>query len=264
MAEPIFKIIKTIKAMLMTKLLTQIIWLLGAVLFFGSIGGCTNSGSNPGNEPLIRVRDRVLTVLEFDKAFEITRSSYPQDFKEEPEDLKNAQLSLLNQLTVEMIILERAEDLGLSISNLEIDKAVSDIKSDYPEDTFEKTLLKSAVSFESWEARLKNRLLMQKVVDTELKDQIVITPEDIARYYEQNFKARAPEAESEDRSNDINELMIKYLRREKAEQAYKKWIIQLKGNYSIEINTVQWEKITGSQYRPDKNSEVVDLTPKPD
>jgi FKBP-type peptidyl-prolyl cis-trans isomerase (trigger factor) len=68
-----------------------------------------------------------------------------------------------------MIILERAEELGLSISSDEIQKVVSEIKSDYPEDTFEKALLEFAVSYESWEARLKNRLLMQKVVDNELK-----------------------------------------------------------------------------------------------
>ena len=248
----------------MPKIFPLTIWLLGALLLLSLFAGCMNSASDSGNEPLIRIRDRVLTVLEFNKAFEFIRMDYPQDLKDEPEDLRNARERLLNQLIIEMIILERAEELGLSISDEEIAKAVSDIKSDYPEDTFEKTLLKTAVSYELWEARLKNRLLMQKVVDNELKDQIIITPEDIASYYERNIKTRAPEAEAAAPKDDMNETIIKYLRREKAEQAYKKWINNLKQNYRIEIDSVRWEKISGSQYNQDQNLEDLDLTRKPE
>jgi hypothetical protein len=233
-------------------------WLFGAVLLFVFWGGCMNSESNPDNEPLIRVQDRILTVLDFNKAFEIAKSAYPHNFKDKPEDLRNARLRLLNQLVVEMIILERAQELGLSISSDEIQKAVSEIKSDYPEDTFEKALLESAVSYESWEARLKIRLLMQKVVDNELKNQIVITPQDIASYYERNPQAADTDADSINQAKDINENIIKHLRQEKAEQAYKIWIKELKQKYSIEINNTQWEKLSGSKYRKDQELENED------
>ncbi len=233
----------------MAKLFALTIWLLGAVLLIGIFGGCMNSESNLDHEPLIRVGDRILTVLDFNKAFEIAKTAYPHNFKDDPEDFRNARLRLLNQLVVEMIILERADELGLSISGEEIDKAVSEIKSDYPEDTFETALLEYAVSYESWEARLKNRLLMQKVVDNELKDQIAITPEDIALYYEKNYEATEADAESTSADKDINENIIKHLRQQKAEQAYKIWIKELKGKYSIEINDAHWEKLSGSKYR---------------
>ena len=159
---------------------------------------------------------------------------------------------------VETVILERAEELGLFISDEELHKAVSEIKSDFPEDTFEKTLLESAVSYESWEARLKNRLLMQKVVDNELKNQIVITPEDIAGYYERNYKATDADAESKNETDDINENIIKHLRQEKAEKAYKIWIKELKRKYSIEINSAHWEKLGGSKYREEQEPESED------
>ncbi len=233
----------------MTKFFSLTIGLLGALLLSGSFGGCMNSGSNTDNEPLIRVRDRILTVMDFNKAFEITKTAYPHNFKDETEEFRNARLRLLNQLVVEMIILARAEELGLFISTEEIDKAVNEIKRDYPEDTFEKTLLESAVSYESWEALLKNRLLMEKVVDHELKNQIVITPEDITGYYERNYKTTDPAAESTGPDQDINENIVKHLRQEKAEQVYKIWIKALKRKYSIEINSAQWEKISGSKYR---------------
>ena len=139
--------------LLKTKKISQKIRLLSVLLILGLLTSCMNSGPNSGNEPLIQVGDRVMTVLEFNEAFEIVRSAYPQNIKDEPDDLRNAQLRLLNQLAIEMIILERAEELELSVSDDEMNKAVNDIKSDYPEDTFEKTLLKTAVSYESWTAR---------------------------------------------------------------------------------------------------------------
>ncbi len=234
--------------------------MIGSLLLLYGFAGCMNSESTGDDEYLIRVSDRVLTVLEFNQAFEISKTAYPHNLRHEPDNFKKAQLRLLNQLMVEMIILERAEELGIYVSDEELEKAVADIKQDYPEDTFEKTLLEFAVSYGSWEARLRNRLLMEKVVDRELKNQIVITSEDIAKYYEKNFMAQAPNMESTTKMGDINEMMIKHLRQEKTEKAYKKWIKELKQRYPIEINSIQWERISGSDYREDQNLGTMDST----
>ena len=219
--------------------------ILSSLLVCGFLG-CGKLESNPDAQPLIRVKDRVLTVSEFNQVFEISKTAYSNNLRYEPDEYRNAQLRLLNEMTIEMIILERAEELGLTISDEEVEEAVADVKKDYPEDTFEKTLLEFAVSYETWEKRLRDRLLMEKVIDHELKDQIMITSEDIAKYYESHFEAKAPDTDSETNMEDINEMIIEQLRREKMEQAYQKWINKLKQQYPIKINSIQWERITGS------------------
>jgi parvulin-like peptidyl-prolyl isomerase len=123
---------------LMAKLFMLIILLLGTVLLFGSLGGCMNSGSNPDDENLIQVRDRVLTVLEFNQAFEIAKTAYPHNLRFDRDDFKTAQLRLLNQLMVEMIILERAEELGLDISDEDVEQAVAEIKNQSMTELFDK------------------------------------------------------------------------------------------------------------------------------
>jgi hypothetical protein len=52
---------------------------------------------------------------------------------------------------------------------------------------------------------------------------------------------------------DINEMIIKHLRQQKTEEAYKIWIKELKRRYPIEINSIQWEKISGSDYSENQN-----------
>jgi len=188
-----------------------------------------------------------LTVLDFNQAFEVSKTAYAHNIRQQPEELRDAQVRLLNQLTVELLMLERAKELEISVSDDELERAVSEIKSDYPEGEFEETLIEFAVSYDVWLNRLRTRLTMDKVVEAELKNRISISPEDISQYYKKNFEGKEIEPDSSQSSEDINEAIVKQLRHEKAERAYKTWIEELKTKYPININSEQWDKITAPQ-----------------
>lgn len=205
--------------------------------------GCTGSSPENENNYLIRVGEHVLTTLDFKTAFEIAKSAYPHNEMQNPSAFKAAQSRLLNQLTEELILLERAGELGIFITESEIDAAVSRIKKDYPGGVFDETLLEYAVSYETWKKRLKIRLLMEKVVEEELKDHISITAEDILSYYETHYRLK-PQTEKD--TENINALIVEQLRRKKAEDAYRAWIKELHDRYSIQINAEQWESVVGS------------------
>jgi len=239
-----------------------LIFLVGTILFCLLPTGCEQTATDYGNEELLRVGDRVLTVHDFREAFEISKTAYAHNLSQQSDDLRDAQIRLLNQLTVEMLILERGKELGIAITDDELEQAVSEIKSDYPEGEFEETLIEFAVSYDAWLNRLKTRLTMDKVIEEELKNRISITAEDISQYYKNNYQGKGNESESMPSSEDINETIVKQLRREKAEQAYKSWIEELKAKYAIEINSEQWDRITAPK-RTNEN-EVDDGKPKSD
>jgi hypothetical protein len=223
------------------------LWVIGPVSLFFFLFGCGEKGHGLGNEVLISLGDRVVTVLDFNKAFEISKIEFADSASEQSEDFRKAQLRLLNELILEMVLLERADEIGISVTDIELERAVAAIKNDYPSGEFEETLLEFAVSYETWKNRLKTRLIMEKVIEKELENRITITPEDIAEYYKKNFQGKEEESESTPAAGDINEIIVKQLRREKAEETYKTWIEELKAKYEIEINAEQWEKITKSQ-----------------
>ncbi|MGB5748942.1 MAG: SurA N-terminal domain-containing protein [Desulfobacterales bacterium] len=231
----------------MIKNLFRIFCLIGLVLLCCLSTGCEQKVSDYGNEELLRVGDSVLTVHDFNEAFEISKTAYAHNIRQQSEDWRDAQMRLLNQLTVELLMLERAKELEISVSDDELEGAVSEIKSDYPEGEFEETLIEFAVSYDTWRNRLKIRLTMDKVVEAELKNRISISPEDISQYYKKNFEGKEIESDATQSSEDINETIVKQLRREKAEQAYETWIEELKTKYHIEINSEQWDKITASK-----------------
>ena len=225
----------TILSLLTGSLFLAIMWI-----------GCVDSESDFGDEYLVRLGERSVTVHEFNEAFEIAKISYPHQIRNKPDDLRKAQLRLLNQMTIELIVLERADELGIELSEAEVERKIAEIKSDYPEGVFEETLLEVAVSYETWVKQLKIRMLMEKVIDIEIGDKIVITPEDIASYYDENFKGQPTTGLNENPDN-INEAIIKILRREKKEEAIGPWINELKSKYKIEINNTQWENISSAK-----------------
>jgi len=237
---------KFIKYLIKMKCLKKIITPAVLLLTVCVLTSCPKPESKDQDEYLIRIGERVVTVLDFHKAFEIAEVAFPHNVLQDSSALKDAKIRLLNQMTEEMVLLERAKELDISILESEFEKNVAEIKSDYPEGVFEEILLEYAVSYESWKKGLKTRMLIEKLIEKELSAQIVITADDISRYYDKNYKASNFKLDSVNRSKDLNEKIVKHLRRKKIEEIYKSWIEQIHKRFSIEINEKQWEKILSS------------------
>jgi SurA N-terminal domain len=211
---------------------------------FLAIPGCGPSDFDSREDYVIRVADRKVTVRDFIQAFELTKTAYPQSSDGAISELQDARHKLLEEMTIELVMLKRSEELGLSVSEAELEGAVDALKADYPPEVFEETLIESAVSLESWKQRMRARLLMEKLVQTELGDRIVITAEDVAAHYDRHYKGRAVGADSEGEFQRLKEIIVIDLRREKLEEAYGAWISGLKQKYSITVNSELWDRLS--------------------
>jgi len=219
--------------------------LAAAILTVLFLFSCTNSTLDFDDEYLIRVNDRVVTVGDFNKAFEIAKSAYPHNLPENSVLLKEAQVRMLNQMIEELLVLQRAAELQIELTEPEVAKAVAAIKADYPEGVFEQMLLEYAVTYSFWEKRLKIRLMMEKVIEREVRQQITLTPEEIAKFYKKNYEEKQLVVDKDAEKTTINELIVKQLRRQKAEEAYQLWIKNLKEKYTVDINQSQWKRLSG-------------------
>ena len=219
----------------------------GVVMLALVLAACPFSGSDGSEEYLIQVGERVVTINEFNKALEIAKAAYPHNIMQNPEDYRQAQIRLLNQLTEELVLLERARELNIEVTDEEVEQAAAAVRADYPdEESFEQTLLEYAVSYKEWKNGLRTRLLMEKLIDAELKDQIVITPDEISRYYRENYGSESMAPGMDENSEGFNEMIVNHLRHNKTEKAYRTWIEQIQKRYTIKVNQKEWEKILSS------------------
>jgi hypothetical protein len=210
-----------------------------------TLAGCSDVEHKQKDEYFIKLKDRIITVADFNKAFEIAKNAYPQSEIQQPDVARKVRLRLIQQMTEEIILLERAEELGITMTDSQVEKAIKDIKKDYPDNVFQEILVEYAIPYRSWKEGLKTRLLMEKVITQELEDRIEITHDDISKYYEEHFKDDNTSPDVKTISKDINSIIIKILRKEKMEQAYTSWIKNLKNKYAVEINKKELEKMTG-------------------
>jgi len=218
-------------------------------LFLGlvSLWGCGPPGSEPAEDYLIRVGERKVTVREFLQAFELAQTAYPGSVAQTPAGMKEARTQLLNEMATELVMFKRAGELGLSVSDVELEAAVAAVKSDYPPGVFEQTLIESAVSFDAWKHRLRSRLLMEKLVDAELRGEIAISAEDVAGYYDQHYRGKAAGADSDEKLQRLKETIVADLQRQKIEDAFGAWIARLKEKYPVDVNQEAWGRLEGPE-----------------
>ena len=207
------------------------------ILWVGvTLVGCSDVEYKQKDEYFIKVGNKTISVADFNKAFEIAKNAYPQNSIEQPEVIREIRWRLVQQMTEEMILLQRAEELGVTIKDSEVEKTLEELKKDYPDNVFQEILLEYAIPYRSWREGLKTRLLMQKVIAKELGDKIEITNDDISTYYEEHFKDDDTSSDVKEVPEDIHNIIKNILRKEKMEKAYASWIEKLKNNYAVEIN----------------------------
>jgi FKBP-type peptidyl-prolyl cis-trans isomerase (trigger factor) len=204
------------------------------------ITGCTNQHNVSDDRYLIRIDDTVVTGKDYLDALEVMKASYPYEALQDARVIRTLKTRLLKQMTEELILTRRAKDLGLSVSDDEIEKAVNAIKADYPNGLFKKTLQERAIPFTAWKKRLAMRLLTEKIIDRELAVKINLTPEEVKNAYREYFSVEKTGAGIPE---SIDADFVKQLRREKAQKLYPQWINTLQQQYNIELNEQRWKTI---------------------
>lgn len=198
------------------------------------LSACTKPDPAQKDSYLIRAGSSRITIIDFHKSFEAAKTAYTYDAIQNPEILKSIQTDVLKQLAERVVLMQRAEELRINLSDAELEKVIASAKEGYSEGEFEKTLSESAISYDSWKTELKNRLLMEKVVEKDLEQEMSIAAEDISNADIGKGKKQISDAS-----------IVRLLKKKKAEAAYPAWIEQLKKKYKVELNETEWKKIAG-------------------
>ncbi len=222
----------------------RVLTALSAVLGFLLLAGCPDTTTAPVDTYLVKVGSSTLSVSEFNEVFEISKTAYSHSDMLDPGVVADIKQRLLNQMIEELILIEKAGELGISISDAELDYEVRKIKADYPDDIFEEMLLEVAVSFEAWKKRLKTQLIAQRFIQAELASKVTITSQEVARYYAEHFPEDS-EGNAADRSRaKDDEMVLRMLKNQKVQTAYANWMEVNRQSVSIDINARLWEEIT--------------------
>jgi parvulin-like peptidyl-prolyl isomerase len=151
-----------------------------SVLFLCTCAVCSqNTGSNKG--VVIRVGNRSITGEDITRIVKFTslENGIPKSV------VWSSINGLVNKIVDDSLILEYGKGRGIRLDEIELERSIRDIMSDYPEERFKETLLTRCIDYSEWKQRLREQLLIRKIVRERTKSVGPITYDMIRSYYEQ-------------------------------------------------------------------------------
>ncbi|MBM4270665.1 MAG: hypothetical protein FJ139_00700 [Deltaproteobacteria bacterium] len=95
---------------------------------------------------------------------------------------------ILSTMIDEKVMLLRARTLSLSVSDEELSKKIEEIRAYYTDDGFTRTLSAQNVDFGVWKEELRTRMLMEKLIVTDVNAKITVTEDEARAYYKTSRK----------------------------------------------------------------------------
>lgn len=147
-----------------------------------------------------RVGDRIVTRSQYDARlqegyFEIEQTSAsPEEADARKEALRK---ELLDMMLSELLIKDRADRLGISVTTKDVDDAVERLKVQYgieSQEQFEESLKQAGLTLEQMRLRLRDTLMSNAVLSRELRSRSEISDKELkARYEREKSRYMLPE-----------------------------------------------------------------------
>ena len=113
---------------------------------------------------------------------------YPPE--QEQQMLEKMKKDFLDRLIEERLTDQQVKSKGISVSENEVDMAIERLKQmqSLTDEALGKGLESEGLTMEQYRKQLQEQLLRSKLLDYEVKSKIVVTEEDIQKYYEKNIE----------------------------------------------------------------------------
>lgn len=102
------------------------------------------------------------------------------------EEALSAMLNILDNLIDNEILLERAQKLGMAASDGDVEEKFTEFKSPYTEEDFQNQLKGRGITVDDLKKDIRDRLSIEKLINSEVVSKITITDQDVTDFYNLN------------------------------------------------------------------------------
>jgi peptidyl-prolyl cis-trans isomerase SurA len=175
-----------------------------------AISGCRSRGNAGSAEPgvMAQVNSYKVQRSELDKAYNTQVAGAPQ--KPTSTEETALRLQTLDQIIQTQLILQRAEKLGVKVSNDDVEARLTKAKAPYTREEFQKKLQTIGLSEEDYKTYLQHGLIVDKVIEKEITPKLTVSDADVNAFYDQH-KAQLPPSADE---NQVKQQIRDKLRSE--------------------------------------------------
>lgn len=134
-----------------------------------------------------RVNGDPITMRELQARHDLDHMVWSDRSLPPAEELQSQYGDSLAGLIINRLVMQELENEKLEVTAEEMSLAEREIRADYLEDEFELALEDDAIDIEMWRNFLRQRLSVQKIMQTVLRPSIRVSPEECSAYYAENI-----------------------------------------------------------------------------
>lgn len=139
------------------------------------------------------VNQDVITWSELYKTMEADASPSVKALKEDEKRkaFRENEAAFLETLINVRLQMQEAKNLGISVSDAELQEAVDNIKKKYSmsEEAFKESLKNEGFTYDEYKKRLREQIIISKLVNVQIRNKIVVNDEDIKKFITENKDA---------------------------------------------------------------------------
>jgi peptidyl-prolyl cis-trans isomerase SurA len=133
------------------------------------------------------VNDEVITLSEWDNAFEPYRERFDASYQGPDREKARAdnKLILLNRMIDNLLMEQEARKTAITVRNEEVTDAINDMRKQrkMSEDEFSKALEREGMTLDSYRKDFRDQLMRIKLIRRDIKSRVAVTDEEIGEYY---------------------------------------------------------------------------------
>ena len=153
----------------------------------------------PTGEIVARVNDQVITLAEYQKAEQQLRDEAAQDCQGCPPEkieaqFKAQQKDLLRGLIDQVLMVQRAKDMGISVES-DLNKRLDEVRKENGLASLadlQKGVESSGLRWEDYKTTLRNAMLQKEVVRREVGSHLDVSSDEVKQYYESHPQEFTP------------------------------------------------------------------------
>ena len=147
------------------------------------VAACS-SASTVSSDIVARVNGSDVTLAELDRAYASRiQGADPAPAEEEVENLR---LQILNELIINEVLLQLADEAELTATDAEVDVRFNDFKSQYSEERLQEVLAEQQLTAEEVREELRMQLTIDKLLNMEITSKISVSDAGIEEFFDKN------------------------------------------------------------------------------
>ena len=164
--------------------------LICAVYIF-TVCGCQE---NARIRPVATVDGVKISISEFNERFTREMNVSMDKSPLTPADYDRLKEEVLNALINEKVMLLRAGELSISVSDAELMKKIDEIKESYLlDDGFERVLAAQRVNYGIWKEELRKRMMLEKLILSDVNANVTVKENEARQFHRTHRGMYAPE-----------------------------------------------------------------------